>query len=592
MPHLPLMRWNHLDQLEASARQVVNGGTPETTYYVYDGAGQRVRKVTERAAEPGDDADPPERAHLPRRVRDLPRVRRRRRRSAWSARRCTSWTTSSASPWSRPARAGDDGSPAQLVRYQLGNHLGSASLELDDAGADHLLRGVLPVRQHVLPGGPTARPRPPKRYRYTGKERDEETGLYYHGARYYAPWLGRWTAADPAGLRDGPNLYSYVGGNALRLVDPSGLAKVNPPDDSSGQQYFSESDAYGVVVTAGWKSRGITPAVRRIHRFAAQMWGQPGPIQSGHPSDNPFVLLMKGMMSIVRPQNRSENARQGATADKDLRDAAIAAGRRVRIRGADPTAGPGGPKSKPIFPPAVSTPGFLDRMSRGIPAMRGTRPTLTFPVVDRGNHGTLIGGLETMAALPDADDAQLPMPFGPVGGQHLPLLSPKPSRGDVNPIGIAVTAAQSSVSALVGEQVGLSSSANWSRAGNAALGVTKSTLPEAVLVESAMAGGAVYAHAYGFTAVGSFLEGGTAAMPAVGAGLIAGIAAGNAGELAAVTAGASAEGALVTGAISAALGGAAVGALIGSTGAGVTAVPGAAIGAVVGLVGYGLSKFW
>ena len=39
----------------------------------------------------------------------------------------------------------------------------------------------------------------PKRYRYTGKERDEENDLYYHGARYYAPWLGRWTAADPAG---------------------------------------------------------------------------------------------------------------------------------------------------------------------------------------------------------------------------------------------------------------------------------------------------------------------------------------------------------------------------------------------------------
>jgi RHS repeat-associated protein len=46
-----------------------------------------------------------------------------------------------------------------------------------------------------------------KRYRYTGKERDEETSLYYHGARYYAPWLGRWTQADPAGTVDGTNLY-------------------------------------------------------------------------------------------------------------------------------------------------------------------------------------------------------------------------------------------------------------------------------------------------------------------------------------------------------------------------------------------------
>lgn len=40
-----------------------------------------------------------------------------------------------------------------------------------------------------------------KRYRYTGKERDEETGLYYHGARYYVPWLGRWAATDRIGVK-------------------------------------------------------------------------------------------------------------------------------------------------------------------------------------------------------------------------------------------------------------------------------------------------------------------------------------------------------------------------------------------------------
>ena len=33
----------------------------------------------------------------------------------------------------------------------------------------------------------------PKRYRYTGREQDAETGLYYVGARYYCPWLARWT---------------------------------------------------------------------------------------------------------------------------------------------------------------------------------------------------------------------------------------------------------------------------------------------------------------------------------------------------------------------------------------------------------------
>jgi len=61
-----------------------------------------------------------------------------------------------------------------------------------------------------------------KRYRYTGKERDEESGLYYHGARYCVPWLGRWTSADSAGFVDGPNLYCYVSDNPVKFTDPSG----------------------------------------------------------------------------------------------------------------------------------------------------------------------------------------------------------------------------------------------------------------------------------------------------------------------------------------------------------------------------------
>ena len=54
MPHLPLMQWDYRDQLQATAQQVVKrDGTPETTYYVYDAGGQRVRKVTERQAAAG-----------------------------------------------------------------------------------------------------------------------------------------------------------------------------------------------------------------------------------------------------------------------------------------------------------------------------------------------------------------------------------------------------------------------------------------------------------------------------------------------------------------------------------------------------------
>jgi RHS repeat-associated protein len=69
-----------------------------------------------------------------------------------------------------------------------------------------------------------------RRYRYTGKERDEETGLYYHGARYYAPWLGRWTAADPAGLVDGINRYTYTHDNPVIYFDPTGAQRKHHGD--------------------------------------------------------------------------------------------------------------------------------------------------------------------------------------------------------------------------------------------------------------------------------------------------------------------------------------------------------------------------
>src|SRR5262249_16129232 len=55
------------------------------------------------------------------------------------------------------------------------------------------------------------------------KERDKETGFYYHGARYYAPWLARWTSWDPAGLTDGACPYAFVRCNPIVLTDPSGL---------------------------------------------------------------------------------------------------------------------------------------------------------------------------------------------------------------------------------------------------------------------------------------------------------------------------------------------------------------------------------
>lgn len=66
--------------------------------------------------------------------------------------------------------------------------------------------------------------------RYTGKERDTESGNDYFGARYYASTMGRFLSPDPftvtpARVMDPQqlNLYAYVRNNPLKLVDPTGM---------------------------------------------------------------------------------------------------------------------------------------------------------------------------------------------------------------------------------------------------------------------------------------------------------------------------------------------------------------------------------
>jgi len=59
-------------------------------------------------------------------------------------------------------------------------------------------------------------------YTYTGREWDEESGLYYYRARYYDANTGRFMQTDPAGILENSNLYFYVDNNPTNLVDPTG----------------------------------------------------------------------------------------------------------------------------------------------------------------------------------------------------------------------------------------------------------------------------------------------------------------------------------------------------------------------------------
>jgi RHS repeat-associated protein len=122
-----------------------------------------------------------------------------------------------------------------LHRYQFGNHLGSAALEVDEHAQ------IISYEEYYSYGNTSYQAVrsgtevPEKRYRYTGMERDAESGLNYHSARYYAPWMGRWISADPAGTVDGLNLYHYVNGNPVNYADLTGNETPEPMEWQSDE---------------------------------------------------------------------------------------------------------------------------------------------------------------------------------------------------------------------------------------------------------------------------------------------------------------------------------------------------------------------
>jgi RHS repeat-associated protein len=222
--HLPLMQWDYHDQLQTTVQQVINNGTPETTWYVYDASGQRVRKVTELATGQVKD----ERIYLGSfevyRRQGVNAVVRETLHIMDDKQRIVLVETL--------VQGNEPGVPRQLIRYQFGNHLGSASLELDH-------QAQIISYEEYYPYGSTSyqavrsQTEVPKRYRYTGKERDEETGLLYCRARYLAAWLGRWTSSDPQGLIDGLTLYSYARDNPVSAIDPNGTQTYYTPDPAT-----------------------------------------------------------------------------------------------------------------------------------------------------------------------------------------------------------------------------------------------------------------------------------------------------------------------------------------------------------------------
>ncbi|KAA3624923.1 MAG: RHS repeat-associated core domain-containing protein, partial [Bacteroidetes bacterium] len=228
LPHLSTLNWNYRNELTEVVLNVNNNNPDcaDRAFYQYDAGGQRVRKLVRK----GNKTE--ERVYLggyevyissqPKQIfrRDTIHVMDDQQRIALVE---IEKNFNAGEPIiSDQSNTATDNQ--KRVRYQLTNHLGSATLELSNDTNPAIIsyEEYYPNGSTSFIAGKNQAETSRKRYRYSGKERDDETSLYYYGARYYAPWMGRWLSCDPVGRIDGNNLYKFVSSNPINTIDPNG----------------------------------------------------------------------------------------------------------------------------------------------------------------------------------------------------------------------------------------------------------------------------------------------------------------------------------------------------------------------------------
>jgi insecticidal toxin complex protein TccC len=209
-----LLTWDLRNQLQSVSPVVRDSGRNDVESYLYDGGGQRVRKI--RALQTNARTMIAE-------VRYLPGLELR---TASGTGERLQVITAQAGLNSVRVLHWESDPPSGVndqYRYTLADHLNSCTMELADDARIISREVFYPFGETAWFAGADAIEVDYKTIRYSGKERDA-TGLYYYGFRYYMPWLQRWASADPALDIDGPNLYRMVRNNPVGLVDENGLA--------------------------------------------------------------------------------------------------------------------------------------------------------------------------------------------------------------------------------------------------------------------------------------------------------------------------------------------------------------------------------
>ena len=129
-----------------------------------------------------------------------------------------------------------DNNVTEETFYYHSDHLGSTSYITDDSARVTQYTAYLPYGELLVDEHSSSEDMP---YKFNGKELDEETGLYYYGARYMQPITSIWYGIDPLTEKyPDVSAYVYCAGNPIIRIDTDGR-------DSYLIVWASQSDAYG-----------------------------------------------------------------------------------------------------------------------------------------------------------------------------------------------------------------------------------------------------------------------------------------------------------------------------------------------------------
>ena len=126
------------------------------------------------------------------------------------------------------------------------DHLGSTSYITDDKANITQYDAYLPYGELLVDEHSSSEDLP---YKFNGKQFDEETGLYYYGARYMNPVTSLWYGVDPLAEKyQASGSYLYCRQNPVRRVDVDGNDEVHINGDGRIVKVINDHSAYITIV--------------------------------------------------------------------------------------------------------------------------------------------------------------------------------------------------------------------------------------------------------------------------------------------------------------------------------------------------------